>query len=140
MYSFPNLEPVCCSMFSSNCCFLTCIQISLYASDPNVQLKLRPLIYSSREDLNYTPKNVIKSTVRNKSTLKLKRNPKLPTSVGSLKNQESSRKTSTSALLTMPKTLTVCITINCGNSSRDGNTRPPDLPPEKSELRSRSNS
>jgi len=30
---------------------------------------------------------------------------KLPTSVGSLKKQESSRKTSTSALLTMPKTL-----------------------------------
>ena len=25
---FPNLEPVCCSMSSSNCCFLTCIQIS----------------------------------------------------------------------------------------------------------------
>ena len=28
MYSFPNLEPVCCSMSSSNCCFLTCIKIS----------------------------------------------------------------------------------------------------------------
>ena len=28
MYSFPDLEPVCCSMSSSNCCFLTCIQIS----------------------------------------------------------------------------------------------------------------
>ena len=28
MYSFPNLEAVHCSMFSSNCCFLTCIQIS----------------------------------------------------------------------------------------------------------------
>ena len=28
MYSFPNLEPVCCSMSSSNCCFLTCIQVS----------------------------------------------------------------------------------------------------------------
>ena len=27
-YSFPNLEPVCCSMSSSNCCFLTCIHIS----------------------------------------------------------------------------------------------------------------
>ena len=27
MYSFPNLEPVHCSMSSSNCCFLTCIQI-----------------------------------------------------------------------------------------------------------------
>ena len=28
MYSFPYLEPVCCSMSGSNCCFLTCIQIS----------------------------------------------------------------------------------------------------------------
>ena len=28
MYSFPNLEPVCYSMSSSNCCFLTCTQIS----------------------------------------------------------------------------------------------------------------
>ena len=27
-YSFPNLELVCFSMSSSNCCFLTCIQIS----------------------------------------------------------------------------------------------------------------
>jgi len=35
---------------------------------------------------------------------------KLPTSVGSSKKQESSRKTSTSALLTMPKILTVWIT------------------------------
>ena len=32
----------------------------------------------------------------------------------SSKKQESSRKTSISALLTMPKTLTVWITINCG--------------------------
>ena len=28
MYSFPDLEPVRCSKSSSNCCFLTCIQIS----------------------------------------------------------------------------------------------------------------
>ena len=28
MYSFSYLEPVCCSMSSFNCCFLTCIQIS----------------------------------------------------------------------------------------------------------------
>ena len=33
---------------------------------------------------------------------------------GSSKNQESSKKTSISALLTMPKPLTVWITINCG--------------------------
>ena len=39
---------------------------------------------------------------------------KLPTSVGSLKKQESSRKTSISALLTMPKPLTVWITTNSG--------------------------
>ena len=28
MYFFPNFEPVCCSMFGSNCCLLTCIQLS----------------------------------------------------------------------------------------------------------------
>ena len=39
---------------------------------------------------------------------------KLPTSSGSRKKQKSSRKTSISALLTMPKPLTVWITINCG--------------------------
>ena len=39
---------------------------------------------------------------------------KLPTSIGSWKKQESSRKTSISALLTMPKPLSVWITINCG--------------------------
>ena len=39
---------------------------------------------------------------------------KLPTSAGSWKNKESSRKTSISALLTMPKPLTVWITINYG--------------------------
>ena len=39
---------------------------------------------------------------------------KLPTSDGSLKKQESSRKISISALLIMPKPLAVWITINCG--------------------------
>ena len=39
---------------------------------------------------------------------------KLLTSTGSWEKQESSRKTSISALLTMPKPLTVWITINCG--------------------------
>ena len=61
---------------------------------------------------------------------------KLATSTGSVKKQEGSRKTSTSALLTMPKPL-------CGsqqtvkNSSRHGNTRPPDLPLEKSVMQVR---
>ena len=39
---------------------------------------------------------------------------KFPTSAGSLKKQENSRKTSISALLTKPKPLTVWITISCG--------------------------
>ena len=64
---------------------------------------------------------------------------KLPTSAGSSKKQESSRKTSISALLTMPKPLRGS-QQTVENSSRDGNTRPPDLPLEKSVCRSRSNS
>ena len=39
---------------------------------------------------------------------------KLPPPAGLSKKQESSRKTSLSALLTLPKPLTVWITINCG--------------------------
>ena len=39
---------------------------------------------------------------------------KLSTSTGSWKKQESSRKTSISALWTMPKPLTVWVTMNCG--------------------------
>ena len=39
---------------------------------------------------------------------------KLPTSAGSWKKQESSRETSVSALLTMPKPLTLWIRTNCG--------------------------
>ena len=56
---------------------------------------------------------------------------KLPTSAGSSKKHESSRKTTTSILLITSIWL-------CGsqqaveNSERDGNTRPPDLPAEKS--------
>ena len=80
---------------------------------------------------------------------------KLPMSIGSSKKQEGSRKKRkekkqqhTSALLTMPKSLTMWITKKLKNSSMGrmgmgilyGNTRPPDLPPEKYVCRSRSNS
>ena len=57
---------------------------------------------------------------------------------------ESFRKPTTSALLTMPKPLTLWISLwfcrpqqTVENSSRDGNTRPPYLPPETSVCRSR---
>ena len=56
------------------------------------------------------------------------------------KSKRVPEKTSISALLTMPKPLTVWITINCGKSEGNGSTRPPDLPLEKSVCRSGSNS
>ena len=56
-----------------------------------------------------------------------------------IKKQESSRKTSISALLTIPNPLSVWIMITVENSERDGNTRPPDLPLEKPVCGSRSN-
>ena len=65
---------------------------------------------------------------------------KLPTSVGSLKKQESSRKESTSALLTMPKSWLCGSEQTVGNSERDGSTSPPHLSSDKSVCRSRSNS
>jgi len=45
---------------------------------------------------------------------------KLPISDGSSKKQESSRKTSNSVLLTMPKPLTVWSTTNCGKFFKRG--------------------
>ena len=65
---------------------------------------------------------------------------KLPTSTESSKKQESSRKTSASALLTMPKPLTVWITTNCGKFFKRWEYQTLYLPPEKSVYRSRSNS
>ena len=64
----------------------------------------------------------------------------LPTSTGSSKKQESSRKTSTLALLTTQSLWLCGLQQTVEDSSRDGNTRPPYLPPEKSVCRSGSNS
>ena len=60
------------------------------------------------------------------------------------KSKRVPQKTSISAFLTTPKPLTVWITTNCGKFFKRfqvvWNTRLPDLPPEKSVCRSRSNS
>ena len=58
---------------------------------------------------------------------------KFPKSIGSLKEQENSRNTSTFALLTTSKPLT----INWKILKRYGNTRPHDLPPDLSVYRLR---
>ena len=59
---------------------------------------------------------------------------KLPASAGSSKKQASFKKTSISALWTIPKPVAVWITIN-GGKERDGNTRPLYQSPEKSVCR-----
>ena len=65
---------------------------------------------------------------------------KLPTSVGSSKKQESFKKNIYFCFIDYAKAFD-CVDHNkLENSERDGNTRPPDLPPEKSVCRSRSNS
>ena len=57
------------------------------------------------------------------------------------RKQANSRKTSISASLIMYTKAFDCVDhYKLENSSRDGNTRPPDLPPERSVCRSRSNS
>ena len=56
------------------------------------------------------------------------------------KNINNLRKASISALLSMPKPLTVWITRNCGKFLNRCETRPPDLPLEKPVCRSGSNS
>ena len=63
---------------------------------------------------------------------------KLPTSVGSSKQQEISKKTSTSASLATPKPLTVLITTNCGKFFKRWEYQPRYLPPEKPVCRTRS--
>ena len=65
---------------------------------------------------------------------------KLPTSIGLSKKEKSSRKTSTSVYW-LHQNLWLCGSQQTvENSERDGNTRPPDLPLEKSICRSESNS
>ena len=66
-------------------------------------------------------------------------NIKMPTSTGSSKKQQSFRKTSTSASLSMLNPLTVWITTNCGKLFRRWEYRSPYLLPKNPVYRSRSN-
>ena len=65
---------------------------------------------------------------------------KLPTSVGSYKKQREFQKNIYFCCIHYAKTFDSVDHHTMENSSRDGNTRPPDLPPEKWVYRSRSNS
>ena len=55
MYSFLNLEPVCYSTSGSNCCFLTCIQISQEAvrwSGTPISFRILNLLWSTQSNVN----------------------------------------------------------------------------------------
>ena len=81
--------------------------IVLISHTSKVMLKFSKLGFSSTCTKNF---QMFKLDLEKAEELEIK----LPTSIGSSKKQESSRKTSISALLTMPKPLTVWITINYG--------------------------
>ena len=65
---------------------------------------------------------------------------KLPTSVESSKKTREFQKNIYFYFIDYAKAFDYMDHIKLENSERDGNTRPPDLPPEKSVCRSRSNS
>ena len=65
---------------------------------------------------------------------------KLPTSVESSKEAREFQKNIYFCFIDYTKAFDCMDHIKLENSERDGNTRPPDLPPEKSVCRSRSNS
>ena len=81
--------------------------IALISHDSKLMLKI--LQASLQEYMNHELPDVHAGFRKGRGT-----RDRLPTSVGSLKKQESSRKTSTSALLTTPKPLIVWIQTNCG--------------------------
>ena len=124
--AIPNPERWCCESAALN------MPANLEKSAVATGLE-KVSFHSNLKERQITDKHWIKHRIKEPEI-------KLPTSAGSWKKQESSRKTSISALLTMPRHLTVWITQTVENSSRDGNTRPPDLPPEKSVCWSRINS
>ena len=130
MYSFSYLEPVCCSMSSSNCCFLICIQISQEAGQ---------VVWYSHLLKNF-PQFVVIHTVKGFGIVNEAKVDAFlefsfffydPTDVQAgfrkgrgvrdqianmcciIKKAREFQK-NTSALLTMPKPLTVWITTNCG--------------------------
>ena len=81
--------------------------IALISHASKVMLKILQASFNSMRTVNF---HMFKLVLEKAEEPEIK----LSTSTGSSKKQESSRKTSISALLTMPKPLTVWITRNCG--------------------------
>ena len=86
----------------SNCCTIALISHTIKVMLKILQARLQQYVNRELPDVPLVLKKAEEQEI------------KLPTSAGSWKKQESPRKASISALLTMPKPLTVWITINCG--------------------------
>ena len=119
MYSSSYLEPVCYYMSSSNCCFLSWIQISQEAGQVVWYSHLfQNFPHTSKVMLKFSKPGSKSTWIMNFQMFKLvlekaeETEIKLLTSAGSWKKQENSRKTSNSASLAMLKPLTVWITTN----------------------------
>ena len=126
---------LCFSHFLSTCWLPSCLQLgsTLHFAPSSHTFSCNLVLASS-----FSLKSALKSTTYPNPVLVVPHSSEASAIfdlLSTLKKQESSRKTSTSALLTIPKPLTVWITTNC-----DRNTRLPDLPLEKPVCRSRSNS
>ena len=146
-YSFPYLEPVCCSMSSSNCCFFTCIQISQEAGQ---------VVWYSHLFQNF-PQFVSIHTVKGFGIVNnAERDIFLEFSwffdkftyyfsnlmpYFMLFSYWNDLKKNVYFCYWLYQSLWLCESQRTvENSSRDGNTRPPDLPLEKPICRSGSNS
>ena len=141
---------VCCSMSSSNCCFLTCIQISQ---------KTGQVVWYSHLFQNF-PQFLVIHTVKdfgivNKTGTaepgglpsmglhRVRHDWRNLAAAAALDHQKSTRVPEKYLFLLywLGQSLWLCGSQQTvENSQRDGNTRPPDLPPEKSVCRSGSNS
>ena len=87
--------------------YSSCCTIALISHTSKVMSKFSKPAFTSTWTVNF---QMLKLVLEKAEESQIK----LSTSTGSSKKQESSRKTSISTLLTMPKPLTVWITINCG--------------------------
>ena len=85
-----------------------CRTVALISHTSKVMLKI--LQVRLQQYMNHELPDVFKLDIEKAEELEIK----LPASIGSLKKQESSRKTCTSALLTVPNSVTMWITTNCG--------------------------
>ena len=162
MYSFTNLEPVWCSMSSSNCYFLTWIQSSqekyltqsIKKGSVSFHSKRRMSKYHTFALISHASKVMLKilqardqhyvnwefpdvQTRSSKGRGTRDQIANIPWIIE--KAREFQKKTSISALLTVQNFWLCGSQKMVESSSRYGNTRPRYLPPGKSVCRSRSN-